>query len=204
MNMTKSVNAGALVKPQRDTLTVTPVIAFKPPGFMEEDGERKLIITFVDERGNERRTQASAELWKLIDGNPAPGRRAAGLDGRDGRRRFWLYLETKNNQQKAVSLTNFPTADFLYSKATGVPENSPEDLTLKIDPTSGTITVMFVPAGARLSQVETVVRLIDKLPELYVGLSLDATSEVLSVSGNQVVCSLPAPTEDRSVGRQMV
>jgi hypothetical protein len=204
MSTTPTVNAGALIKPQRSNLTVTPVMSFKPPGFAEEDGEKKLIVVFVDERGNERRVVASPELWKLIDGNPSPGRRAAGLDGRDGRRRFWLYLEGRGAQQKAVSLTNFPTAEYMYSKATGVPENAPEDLILKIDAVSGTITVVAVPAGARATQVESVVRAIDKITEIYTGLTLAEYSEVLSVSGNQISCSLPPPTEDRGVGRQMI
>ncbi len=193
---------GAPGKPRRDKLTVIPVLAFKPPRVEGDDAAPIPVLVFVDERGNERSLRSTPNMWRSVDGNPGVNRRHAGLDGKDGRRRFWIYVEGSGGAQRAVSFTDFPHPDFLYSKATGTLEVDPEEMLVQIDKVTGSLKILQVPGGTRLQQVEAVVRAIDKATDFEPGQMLCAGSEVTTVSGNRITCSLPI-LEERGVGRSI-
>lgn len=206
MSETTNNIPSAANKAVRKDLRIIPVMAFKPPCVVEpvEPNDKATpILVYVDDKGTERRIKSTPAIWRTVDGNPGPGRRSAGFDGRDGKKRYWLYSRGSAPNDEAVSYTEFPHPDYFYNRATGVPELEPEDLLLQIDYSTGSIKVLQVPVGARPPQVEAVVRAIDAVSSLEPGQVLVAGSEILTVTGNRVTCSLPV-VEERGVGRSMV
>lgn len=194
--------AGALVKPSRTEFKVIPVINFKQAGIGQSpEGGRVPFLTFVDEPGNERRIPCTPEIWRMVDGDPKPGRKPRDLTNRDGRRKFWIYAKKiGGGREQAVSLTDFPHSDFLYNRAAGIPEDAKDDLIVRVDSASGSLTIVSVPPGTRASQVEIVVRQMDKVDQLYPGQHLGEGVEVISVSGNLVNLTVPEAPERHGVG----
>lgn len=204
---TTPTSSGAPTKVSRKDLTIIPVLAFKPPCVVQQsddpEGAGTPTLVYVDEQGNERRLKSTKTLWRTVDGNPGAGRRPQGFDGKDGKRRYWIYASGKGAQEEAISFTDFPHNDYLYSRATGVPETASEDLHLQIDFITGSIKILQVPVGVRQAQLDSLVRAIDAVTHLEPGQSLGGGAEVLTVAGNRITCSVPI-AEDRGVGRQMM
>lgn len=191
---------GALPKPNRSGLHQIQVIAFKPPRFT---ALKEPELVYVDERGNEKSVICSDQLWRQVDGNPQPRRKPRGLDGIADRTRFILYVEGTGPAARAVGLTKMPSENFMFGKQTGQDERleGVEDITVSVDSATGNIDVLVVPGGARLPQVQEVVRLVDAADYLVAGQSLGRDVSVVAISGNRVQITMPV-FEERSY-RQM-
>jgi hypothetical protein len=121
----------------------------------------------------------------------------------DTRRKFVIYVAKRQGQnQNVVSLTNYPHEDFLHTRAFGAPEDNTEDVRFKVHPTTGSVTIVSVPTGAKLPQLMAMVAVLDKATRIEAGMSLGADSEVLSVTGLEFSASLavtPADTPGASM-----
>lgn len=201
MTAAPNVPPGALPKPRRSDLTQIQVIAFKPPRFTDN---RDPELVYVNDRGDEKSIICSDALWRQVDGNPMPRRKPRGLDGIADRTRFVLYVEGTGPSARAVGLTKMPSENFMFGKQSGHDERleGVEDMTVTVDSVTGNVDVLVVPPGARLPQVQEVIRLIDAAEFLAAGQSLGRDVSVVSISGNRVQVTMPIAEERtyRSMG----
>lgn len=201
MSCNATTEAGAILKTDRSKLEKIVVLAFKPP-FVDPTTKTPYIV-FITAAGNETRLPAVPDLWRFIDGAPRPGKRSASLTT-DTRRKFVLYVTRGvGNSRTAVSVTNYPHEDFLYTAAFGAPEKDTEDVHFLVHPTTGSLTLESVPTGVKLQQLMNLVAAIDAGTRIEAGNQLGGDSEILSVNGLRFTASVAVVAPSAS-GQVMV